>query len=99
MFSMKQVRDIMAESLKMKAFSHPNVLSLIGVCTDAGESPYLVMPYMEKGSLLAYLKKERPNLTIAEGASEDLVSYVDLMQPPKVIVNHSKLYRSGYPGA
>ena len=78
MFTMKQIHDIMAESLKMKAFSHPNVLSLI-----AGESPYLVMPYMAKGSLLAYLKKERPNLTIAEGASEDLVSCVAPMQPLK----------------
>jgi len=83
MFTMKQIHDIMAESLKMKAFSHPNVLSLIGVCADAGESPYLVMPYMAKGSLLAYLKKERPNLTIAEGASEDLVSCVAPMQPLK----------------
>jgi len=67
---------MMEESLKMKTFSHPHVLSLIGVCIDAGESPYIVMPYMANGSLLAYLRRERPNLTIAEGASEDLVSCV-----------------------
>jgi len=73
---MTQVSDMMEESLKMKTFSHPHVLSLIGVCIDAGESPYIVMPYMANGSLLAYLRRERPNLTIAEGASEDLVSCV-----------------------
>ena len=58
----------------MRDFSHLNVLKLIGVCTDAGEAPYIVLPFMANGSLLAYLKKERTNLTIAEGASEELVS-------------------------
>ena len=31
------------------------------------------MPFMEIGSLLSHLKKERAHLTIAEGAGEDLV--------------------------
>ena len=60
----------------MKDFDHLNVLSLIGVSIDAGESPYIVMPYMANGSLLSYLKKERPNLTIAVGSDEDMVSTV-----------------------
>ena len=71
---MKEIEDIMEESLKMKSFDHPNVLNLMGVCIDAGEAPYLVMPYMANGSLLNYLRKERPNLTIAAEASEDVVS-------------------------
>ena len=58
----------------MKAFNHPNVLSVIGVSIDAGPTPYIVMPFMANGTLLAYLKKERPNLTIANGASNELVS-------------------------
>ena len=64
----------MKESLKMQSFTHPNVLNLIGVCIDAGPTPYIVMPYMENGSLLSYLKKERPKLTIVEGADPELVS-------------------------
>ena len=40
---------------------HPNVLSLIGICVDA-ERPYLIMPLMERGSLLIYLRKERKTL-------------------------------------
>ncbi len=58
----------------MKRFSNLNVLGLLGVSIDAGEAPYIVMPYMANGSLLAYLKKERVNLTIAVGASEEVVS-------------------------
>lgn len=73
-FSTKDITDLIEESLKMKTFHHPNVLHLIGVCIDAGAAPYLVMPYMLNGSLLSYLRKERPKLTIVEGATEDLVS-------------------------
>ncbi len=60
----------------MKDFSHPNVLSLIGVSLDAGQSPHIVMPYMANGSLLNYLKKERPNLTVDDKAPEELVCLV-----------------------
>ncbi len=67
--------DVMIqEAIRMKSFSHLNVLGLIGVCVDAGEAPYLVMPFMANGSLLSYLKKERANLTIAHGANEEVVS-------------------------
>ncbi len=55
----------------MKRFNHPNVLGLIGVCVDAGEAPYIVMPFMQNGSLLMYLRKERPNLTIAKNAGDE----------------------------
>ena len=74
--SLNDVNELMEESLKMKALSHPNILNLIGVSVDAGDSPYIIMPYMANGSLLSYLRKERPNLTIAVGASVDLVSSV-----------------------
>ena len=63
----------MEESEKMRKFNHPNVLNLIGVCIEEGDTPYIVMPYMAKGSLLAYLRKGRPHLTIAGEAGADLV--------------------------
>ena len=71
---MKDVEDIMQESKMMQRFQHPNVLNLIGVSVDAGEAPYIVMPYMANGSLLTHLWKERPHLTIAEAAGEEMVS-------------------------
>ncbi len=54
------------ESVKMKSFNHPNVLSLIGVCVDAGPTPYIVMPYMSNGSLQLFLRKERDSLLFQE---------------------------------
>ena len=74
MSSASDISELLDESLKMKAFSHPNILNLIGVCVDGGPAPYVVMPYMERGSLLHFLKKERPHFTLAEGADSELVS-------------------------
>ena len=52
------------ESVKMYGFEHPHVLSVIGVCVDAGPAPYIVMPFMANGSLLTYIKKEKMNLVV-----------------------------------
>ena len=69
-FSMKDIDDLLKESEKMIKFKHLHVLNLIGVCIDSGKAPFIIMPYMANGSLLTYLKKERPKLTIAQGAEE-----------------------------
>ena len=52
------------ESVRMAYLDHPNVLSMIGVCVDAGPAPYLVMPFMANGSLHSYIKKYRPELVL-----------------------------------
>ena len=75
-FDVKEVNAIMEESVKMKQFKHPNVMNLIGVCMDAGPAPYIVMPFMANGSLLSYLRKERPNLILDETADEDSVRII-----------------------
>ena len=36
---------------------------------DAGAGVSLIMPYMEQGSLLDYLKRERSNLVILDGSN------------------------------
>ena len=59
----------------MTYFEHRNILSLIGICIDSGSSPYIIMPFMSKGSLLSLLKGERHNLIIPEDSEdEDMVS-------------------------
>ena len=63
----------MQESIKMKSFDHLNVLSLIGICLDLGDAPCIVMPFMDEGSLLSYLKRQRNNLTVSEIADEDII--------------------------
>ena len=57
----------------MMSFNNLNVLPLIGVCLDLGPVPYIIMPFMSRGSLLSYLKKERPNLTVADTSEEDII--------------------------
>ena len=90
LLTIKDIDSLMKESEKMQRFRHPNVLNLIGVCIDAGEAPYIIMPYMANGSLLAYLRKKRPHLTIAEEAGEEMVN---TMEPPKKGQFGTKSYR------
>ena len=45
----------------MLSFSHPNVMSLIGLCFD-GEIPLLIMPFMTNGTVLEYVKQNRESL-------------------------------------
>ena len=53
----------------MHDLDHRNVMTLVGVYFIKSD-PCIVMPYMEKGSLLTHLKKERDNLIVSETASE-----------------------------
>ena len=51
---------MMDEVLKMQSFDHPHVMTLIGVCLDAGLWLALVMPHMVNGSLRPTLNKRDP---------------------------------------
>ena len=55
----------------MHDLDHRNVMSLVGVYFIKSD-PCIVMPYMENGSLLTHLKKERQNLIVSETASEQV---------------------------
>ena len=41
----------------LKMLDHPHIMCLIGICKD-GPTPGIIMPFMENGSLLSYVKKE-----------------------------------------
>ena len=60
----------------MHELDHPNVLKLIGVCLDGGPAPYIIMPFMNNGSLLSHLKAERENIVLDTCFSnlDDIVS-------------------------
>ncbi|XP_064383417.1 uncharacterized protein LOC135332039 isoform X3 [Halichondria panicea] len=73
LFSMSDVQSMVCEVNKMQDFDHPHVMSLIGVCLDAGPGIAIVMPYMANGSLFDYLKRERNNLELDDDCEIDQI--------------------------
>ena len=66
----------MDEFLRMKDFDHHNVLSILGVCVDAGAAPYIVMPYMSNGSLLEFVRDKRDTFVIADPLDTNVHCYI-----------------------
>ena len=71
-FSKEELHDFLVEIIQMKEFSHPHVMGFLGVSLDSGPSPYLVLPFMAGGSLLAHLKKKRSELVIEHDFETDV---------------------------
>ena len=57
----------------MTRFNHLNVMKLLGVSVSQDKTLYLVMPFMDQGSLLSYLKKRRQDLTVENEEMTELV--------------------------
>ena len=57
----------------MKAFKHPNVMSLLGVCLDMGPVPYIVLPFMSRGDLLTYIQQKQSSLVLDPDETEEMV--------------------------
>ena len=73
-FSGSELNKLVEESLVMVKFDHLNVMTLIGVSLHIRDSLYIVMPYMNHGSLLSFLRKNRADLTIInEDNNKELV--------------------------
>ena len=79
LFTVNDVHNMTEEILKMKHFDHPNVMTMIGVCVSIGGGPAIVMPYMENGSLLSYLRKDKKDITTSDDQDLDTVSYTWLL--------------------
>ena len=72
-FNRDDTEDLIRESVLMFKFDHPNIISLIGLCLDAGPSPYIILPFMENGSLLSYIKKNRAILRMNIDTEDEIV--------------------------
>jgi serine/threonine protein kinase len=65
------IDNVTQEIVKMSQFDHPNVMKLLGVCVAPAEEgsgytgPSMVMPFMARGNLLNFLRKESDNLFVA----------------------------------
>lgn len=59
------LHDFLYEANRMKDFSHPNVLSLIGITWDSARQAMVLLPFMKNGDLRSYLinEKNHPDIT------------------------------------
>ena len=65
--------------MKLQTFDHPHVMSLLGVCLDGGGGPAIIMPFMARGSLLNYLRRERKSLVLPKEADVTDVSLLKII--------------------
>ncbi|KAH9503781.1 hypothetical protein Btru_066613 [Bulinus truncatus] len=52
------------EALIMKNFQHSNVLELVGLTEKEPGVPYVILPYMDNGDLLTYVRNTSVNLSL-----------------------------------
>ncbi|XP_023220947.1 uncharacterized protein LOC111622754 isoform X2 [Centruroides sculpturatus] len=52
-------QDLLSEFNMLKEISHPNVIRLLGACTQKGGPLYIIVEYAEHGSLRSYLRNRR----------------------------------------
>eukprot|EP00731_Ephydatia_muelleri_P006626 Em0003g874a len=58
--TVKDMKEFFDECYRMKAFKHPNVVELIGMCLDSPDGfPLMILPLYPNGNLKAYLQKSR----------------------------------------
>ena len=70
---------LIRECVMMQKFDHPNIISIIGLCLNAGPSPYIILPFMENGSLLSYVQNNRAILCTNANADEETVGYKNII--------------------
>jgi len=76
--SLESLKSFLHESIVMKMFDHPNVLSIFGVCLENNHEnglPFIVLPFMTNGDLRSYLKDNRAKVKIVNQLPEVQLSY------------------------
>jgi len=56
--SMEEVKKFVDEALTMTKFDHEHVLHIVGISFDANSFPMVVLPFMQHGDLLSYIRDE-----------------------------------------
>ncbi|XP_066280323.1 uncharacterized protein [Branchiostoma lanceolatum] len=64
-----EVACFLQEGITMKGFDHKNVLGLIGVCVPQDGYPVVVLPFMQHGSLLSYLRNDENDVSMKQATT------------------------------
>lgn len=67
--------DLITELNLLKEISHPNVVRLLGACTDEEGPLYVIMEFAEHGSLITFLRKMRARYPHVQGEIRELISF------------------------
>ena len=54
-----ELQDLLSEYSLLKEVDHPNVIKLVGACTDRRGPVYLIMEFAKHGSLRKHLRRSR----------------------------------------
>ena len=71
--SLEGLKSILNESVLMKKFDHPNVLTIYGICLESEHDsglPCIVLPFMVNGDLKSYLKNNRAKAEVVNQLPE-----------------------------
>ncbi|XP_052822135.1 uncharacterized protein LOC106880693 isoform X4 [Octopus bimaculoides] len=72
--TIEQKLDFLSEAEMMKRFNHPNIVQLLGVCTQ-GEPIYTIMEFMLHGDLKTYLLSRRSLVDRETIEAEDVAPF------------------------
>ena len=72
MYTATEVQDLLSEYSLLKEVDHPNVIKLLGACTDRRGPFYLIMEFAEHGSLRNYLRRSRHRTDVRRLSSHTL---------------------------
>ncbi|KAG1705108.1 Proto-oncogene tyrosine-protein kinase receptor Ret [Nymphon striatum] len=74
----EEMKDLLSELNLLKEVSHPNVIQLLGACTQKGGPLYMIVEFAEHGSLKSCLRKCRQ---LKQFENSDLVDNSSYVQP------------------
>jgi len=57
--STEEVKMFVDEALTMTKFDDEHVLNIVGISFDANSFPMVILPFMQHGDLLSYIRDER----------------------------------------
>ena len=69
--SSSDLSDLVMEYNLLKELDHPNVIKLLGACTDSRGPLYLIIEFAEHGSLRNYLRSDRESTSKTAQQSSD----------------------------